>query len=449
MTQHHLGPWKPALACPCHASENNQTSTKLFTMPAPGETYRLANPSTPRPYLSYGLPFEQLAAWHADNTFKATRTYVVVSSTISKTRDWSALQNALGPDKIAGIRYGIGPHSPYRDIFELTADLKKTQPDLIVTLGGGSITDAVKVARLFAANDVLTDDARLRLWEKIKSDFTLETDPDDVAPATIPCIFIPTSLSGGEWTKDAGATDDQGHKSLLRHTSMFADLVIYDPALTIPLPGRFWFSTGVRAIDHCVEGLSSTNPVDGEEDIRDALEEALRRILPKLLRTKVKDYHDLDARLQCQLSTVPVPRAITIGIGPSHGIGHQLGPLGVGHGETSCILLPHVLKFNYKYGDGMTRQRQERIRKAFWSDPILQDLFAKRGLKEETADAGDLLDVYIRELGMPRTLKGMGIKRDHFDSLAESSLRDACTVNGPVKVGKKEVLEILDMAWDD
>lgn len=418
-------------------------------MPAQGETYHLPDPGTPKPYLSYGLPFEQLAAWHTDNTFKATRIYVVVSTTISKTKDWSVLQNALGQDKIVGVRYGIDAHTPWSDVFELTADLKKTEPDIIITLGGGSITDAVKVARLFVANNVLTTEARLALWEKVKSDFTREIDPEDVASASIPCINIPTSLSGGEWTKDAGATDTEGHKSLYRHTSMFADIVIYDPALTIPLPAKYWFSTGVRTLDHCIEGMSSNNNVTSAEDIRDALEEALRRILPNLLRTKVKDYHALDARLQCQLSTVICARAITIGIGPSHGIGHQLGPLGVGHGETSCILLPNVLKYNWKYGDELTRQRQERIREVFWSDPVLKELFSKKGLKKESADAGDLLDVYLRELGMPRTLKSMGIKREQFDSLAESSMRDICTTNGPVKVEKNNVLEILEMAWDD
>lgn len=81
-------------------------------------------------------------------------------------------------------------------------------------------------------------------------------DPEGVKPATIPCINVPTSLSGREWTKLGGATDEAGHKSLYGHSSMFADLVIYDPALTIPVPERFWISSGVRAIDHCVEAGS-------------------------------------------------------------------------------------------------------------------------------------------------------------------------------------------------
>lgn len=421
-------------------------------MPAPGETYQLANPSSIKPYISYGLTFEQAAAGHVENTFKASRIYVIVSTTISRTKDWTALQNALGQDKIIAVRNGIKPHTPWDEVLELTADLKKTQPDLVITLGGGSIIDGVKLARLFVANDVLTHDARKALWEKAKARFDAEGDPD-VAPATIPCIFIPTSLSGGEWTKFSGATDTEGHKALYMHSSMLADLIIYDPALTVPLPEKYWFSTGVRAIDHCVEGLSSINEVDERvddaESIRDALADALRNLLPNLLSLKKRNYHDLDARLQCQLATIPCPRAIIVGGGASHGIGHQLGPLGVGHGETSCILLPNVLKFNWKYGDELTRQRQERVRKIFWSVPGLREIFEKRDLKEDSADAGDLLDVYLRELGMPRTLKSVGINREQFEALAESALKDPCTVNGPVKIGKEEVLEILEMAWDD
>lgn len=225
-------------------------------MPAPVEIYQPVNPSSPKPYLSYGLPFDQAAAKHAENTFKASRIYVVVSATISKTKDWATLQNALGEDKIVGVRYGIKPHTPVEEVLELAADLRKSQPDLVITLGGGSIIDGVKLARLFAANNILTDDARRVFWGDNKTDVFAE-DRADLAAATIPCVFIPTSLSGGEWTWLAGATDAQGHKAPYMHTSMRADLVIYDPALTVPVPDKYWFSTGVRAIDHCVEGLSS------------------------------------------------------------------------------------------------------------------------------------------------------------------------------------------------
>ncbi|KAL7952182.1 hypothetical protein V8C34DRAFT_299919 [Trichoderma compactum] len=41
---------------------------------------------------------------------------------------------------------------------------------------------------------------------------------------------------------------------------------------------------------------------------------------------------------------------LRLGVGASHGIGHQLGTYGIGHGGTSVILMPSVHKHNYAHG---------------------------------------------------------------------------------------------------
>jgi alcohol dehydrogenase class IV len=84
-------------------------------------------------------------------------------------------------------------------------------------------------------------------------------------------------------------------------------------------------------------------------------------------------------------------------MGGSHGIGHQLGPLGVGHGETSCILLPAVLKYNYAHSDEKVRTLQGKILGVFWGDGTITEVLTKRGLKKETADAGDVVGAVISE----------------------------------------------------
>lgn len=58
--------------------------------------------------------------------------------------------------------------------------LKKTHPDLIIILGGGSIIDRWELARLFGTNDVPTDDDWSHLQERFKVDFGRETDPEDL-----------------------------------------------------------------------------------------------------------------------------------------------------------------------------------------------------------------------------------------------------------------------------
>jgi alcohol dehydrogenase class IV len=103
-------------------------------------------------------------------------------------------------------------------------------------------------------------------------------------------------------------------------------------------------------VDHCVEGPCSLDA--RAEASASALEKGLRSLVPSLLQTKA-DWEALERRLRSMMGVVEAVQGLKSGLpmGGSHGIGHQLGPLGVGHGETSCILLPAVLKYNYAHGE--------------------------------------------------------------------------------------------------
>lgn len=132
--------------------------------------------------------------------------------------------------------------------------------------------------------------------------------------------------------------------------------------------------------------------------------------------------------------------------GGSHGIGHQLGPIGVPHAETTCVCLPAVQKYNAK----VNASQQAIVLKAFWDQPEISAVLARRGLVKDEADLGDALDAIIRQLGLPRTLKDYGIGRDQLEGIAESSLKDICCQWNVIPLEKKEqVLEILDMCLGD
>ncbi len=134
-------------------------------------------------------------------------------------------------------------------------------------------------------------------------------------------------------------------------------------------------------------------------------------------------------------------------MGASHGIGHQLGPLGVGHGETSCVMLPSVLKWNYLHGNQDVKNAQKKVVEVFWEDKRVASMLSGRGLKRDTADAGDLVGALVSELGLPRSLKDVGVGRDKLDILAENSMKDRCLPTNPIPVKEKsQVLEILGMA---
>lgn len=124
----------------------------------------------------------------------------------------------------------------------------------------------------------------------------------------------------------------------------------------------------------------------------------------------------------------------------------QLGPFGVGHGETSCILLPAVCKFNAKHN--ANRDRQARVREFLINDPIISEVLRDHSINTEKADLGDILDAVIRELGMPRSLADVGVYLNQLQlhELAENSLHDRWCQTNPVPLKEKEqVLEILEM----
>ena len=69
-----------------------------------------------------------------------------------------------------------------------------------------------------------------------------------------------------------------------------------------------------------------------------------------------------------------------------------------------------------------------------------------RSVNTPKSDLGDILDALIRDLGMPRSLKDVGVGRDQLDVLAINSLHDRWCQTNPLPLKEKEqVLEILEM----
>jgi alcohol dehydrogenase class IV len=174
-------------------------------------------------------------------------------------------------------------------------------------------------------------------------------------------------------------------------------------------------------------------------------EAGLRLLVPGLLRCK-RDAGDLEARLQCQLGVVEAVKAVFqhgVPLGASHGIGHQLGPLGVGHGETSCILLPAVCKYNVS----ANAERQALASDILWSDDKVSSVLLERGLVKGEADLGDALHAVIRELGLPRSLKEVKVEGEEtVQKLAQNSLKDHWCVSNPRPLREQaEVMKILEM----
>jgi alcohol dehydrogenase class IV len=117
--------------------------------------------------------------------------------------------------------------------------------------------------------------------------------------STIPIISVTTTLSAGEYNYAGGATND-----VTKHKQLFIDpirsgpkVIVLDPELSLTTPERVWLSTGLRAVDHCVETICSSN--HKPEGTAYSLD-GIKLLIPALLQTK-NDPKDRDARLRAQL----------------------------------------------------------------------------------------------------------------------------------------------------
>ena len=352
----------------------------------------------------------------------AKRVFMMVSGTLTReTDEITKVRDALG-DTFAGIFDAMPPHTPRKAVIAATTTARKANADLILTLGGGSITDGAKAVQLCLSNDISDPDAMDGLRAAGPA------GPPPGRPPAVRQISIPTTLSGGEFSAIAGVTDERSKtKEMFRHPLVVPQTVILDPSITVHTPEWLWLSTGIRAVDHCVEGVCSLESnAYGDAQALKGLE-LLARGLPGVKA----DPSDLQARLDCQMGTwlSMGPLASGVPMGASHGIGYVLGAVfDVPHGHTSCIMLPSVMRWNREHN----ADRQARVAAA---------------MGRPGEDAGGVLDEFIGNLGMPRSLSAVDVGEDQFRLIAEGSMKTPWIPRNPRPIpGPDEVIEILKLA---
>ena len=244
----------------------------------------------------YGRPAAEVLAAEAAR-IGARRVFMLVSRTLDRETDWvDALRTALG-DRYAGSCDGMPPHTPRDAVLDATAAARNAGADLIVSFGGGSLTDAAKMVRLALQHDIHSIEDFDRFVVRVQPDGS-RLMPNYAAPE-IGQIAIPTTLSGGDFNPSAGCTDPRTMlKEIFRHPKLMPRVIVLDPAVTLRTPTWLWLSTGIRALDHAVETICADTA-----DPRSWLESlhAVRLLHSALPRTKA-DPGDQPARLDAQLA---------------------------------------------------------------------------------------------------------------------------------------------------
>jgi alcohol dehydrogenase class IV len=325
-------------------------------------------------------------------------------SLATKTPVVSAVEARLG-GRHSGTFSEIRQHAPESGITAAVQLARACQADLLVSVGGGSPIDAAKAVAQRLAGD---------------------------GKAVLPQIAIPTTLSAAEFSHVAGYTDET-HKSKtgISGREITPRVVVLDPELTLSTPLWLWLSSGIRALDHAVETLYSP----GYHPINDVL--ALQAIVDLFayLPQSQGDPENLAYRQLCQQAAWMSyfgPATAGAHAGLSHTIGKRIGATyDVPHGVTSCILLPHVMRF--KADNPADAARLAPVARA------LRRAGGAAGDREAARASADAVAGLVSGLELPTRLRDVKVPREDFEKIARASVGDT-----PLLAG---VMQILNDAW--
>ena len=278
--------------------------------------------------------------------------------------------------------------------------------DGVIAFGGGSALDAGKAIALMAGQTrpIWDFEDREDWWTRV----------DDAA--MVPVVAVPTTSGTGSETGRASVITDireEHTKRIIFHPAMMPGRVILDPELTAGLPAHLTAAVGMDALSHNLEAFSSPvfHPLaqgialEGMRLVRDALPAA------------VADGADLDARARMQVAATMGSTAFQKGLGAMHSLSHPCGAvLDTHHGLTNAVVMPYVLAFNR---------------------PAVEDRMAglARYLGLSDTSFTGVLDwvLELRErIGIPHTLKGIGVEEAHAARLAPMAAADPSSPTNPV-----------------
>ncbi len=327
----------------------------------------------------------------------ARRALLFVSASLERrTGIAEALGRALGA-RYAGMVASQSAHITDAIVLEAAGRLRGCDADLAVVVGGGALVDTVKMAVLAVTHEVreASQLAPLRL--------SFEGEGGPKSPCRLEPrlrqLVVPTTLTGAEWSDLTGSAErPEAPKRYYSAQRLGALSVVYDPWLAVHTPLPLWLSSGMRAVDHAVEGICSVAPAA----LMEAAGVGALRLLGQALPRCREAPEDVAARAACQrgawLAATGVGR---VRVGASHGLGHLLAGLaGVPHGLTSALLLPSVLRFNR----AVNADRQALCAEALGAE-----------------DAADAVASLVERLGLRQPLADLRLSAERLRPVAEAA----------------------------
>lgn len=326
---------------------------------------------------------------------------------------------------------GVVPNPHLDKVYEGIRIGKENSIDFLLAVGGGSVIDTAKGARM-----VLSQNA-----EDLESLMGCEVL---TAGRHIPFVAVPTTAgTGSECTPVAVISNPKKQvKQEYISAHLLPDAAILDVRMTLTLPPRVTASTGIDALCHAIEAYTclQKNPMS------DAYAAAAMEIIMETLPTAVSQPENKAARLSMANASLMAGTAFGNSmVGLVHAIGHSLGGIcHVSHGDAMSILLPHVMDYNLD----VCREVYEKLLLHLAGPETYVSTPENQRAEAAAALVRDFIGSFHDACGLPLTLRETGkVTEDQFEAIARTAISDGAIIVNPKAAGIPEIVEILKKAW--
>ena len=343
----------------------------------------------------------------------------------------------------------IEPDPSVETVLNGAKEMADFQPDVIISLGGGSAMDAAKGMWLF--------------YEYPDTDFNaLKTKFMDIRKRVYKfpnlgkkakMVAIPTtSGTGSEVTSFAVITDKEKNiKYPLADYELTPDVAIIDPDFVMTVPQSITADTGLDVLTHAIEAFVSVLA----SDYTDALALRAIQIVFEYLPQAYHDGTNAKAREKMHNASCMAGMAFTNAfLGINHSMAHKLGgEFHIPHGRANAILLPYVIEYNAKKP---TKFATWPKYETFVADKRFAEIARMLHLPAKTTEEGvasliKAIRDLMKELHVPATIAECGVDKDEYirkvPTLADKAFEDQCTTSNPKMPLVKEMEEIYIKAY--
>lgn len=314
---------------------------------------------------------------------------------------------------------GIMPNPTYAKVQEGAKLAREHQVDLILAVGGGSVSDCCKI---ISAQANLEED----LWDMQTVKHTLPTQ-------FIPLGTIVTVFGTGSEMNNGAVITHEEKKIKGALWGAQADFAFLDPSYSLSVPFPQVISGAFDTLSHAMETYFGK---PDENNLSDDLGEAVMRSVIRNTRTLLANHDNYNARSELAWASAMAENSV-LKIGKvtdfqGHMIEHQLGAYtNCNHGAGLAVIHPVLYRHIYQSGAA----RFARFAQNVWG-------IAPKESQEATALAGvEALADFIKEIGLPTTFAELGIPADtDLRAVADSTVLTAGCCK---KLTHDEIYEIL------